>query len=115
MTCRQNDLRLDRIFLDVRLERGRHLVLVLEVIVHQACDVFENAELLVQRCCERAIGLIEDMEERPIRDLLHFFLETVLAVDSSPGPAEHLDPSEPVLANLQPPAAPIIQLGMPTR
>jgi geranylgeranyl pyrophosphate synthase len=83
--------------------------------IFQACDVFENAELLVQRCCERAIGLIEDVEERPIRDLLHFFLETVLAVDSSPGPAEHLDPSEPVLANLQPPAAPIIQLGMPTR
>jgi geranylgeranyl pyrophosphate synthase len=83
--------------------------------IFQACDVFENAELLVQRCCERAIGLIEDVEERPIRDLLHFFLETVLAVDSSPGPAEHLDPSEPVLANLQPPEAPIIQLGMPTR
>ena len=82
--------------------------------IFQACDVFENAELLVERCCERATVLIEDVEERPIRDLLHFFLETVLAADSSPGPAEHLDPSEPVLANLQPPAAPIIQLGMPT-
>lgn len=78
-----------------------------------ACDVFQHAETLVERCTERAIGLIETVEDQPLRDLLHFFLESVLAADTGPTPAEHLDPSEPVFANLQPPAPSIVQLGIP--
>lgn len=79
----------------------------------QTCDVFQQAETLVERCCERAVALIDTVEDQPVRDLLHFFLESVLAADTGPTPAEHLDPSEPVFANLQTPAAPIIQLGIP--
>lgn len=82
--------------------------------VFHECDVFQKAETLVERCCERAVGLIEEVEDQPIRDLLHFFLESVLAADTGPTPAEHLDPSEPVFANLQPPPAPVVQLGIPS-
>ncbi len=77
------------------------------------CEVFQQAETLVDRCCERAVTLIDSVEHRSLRDLLHFFLESVLAADTGPTPAEHLDPSEPVFANLQTPAAPVIQLGIP--
>lgn len=75
--------------------------------------VFDNAETLVERCCERAEALIEEVDSQSIRHLLQFFLETVLAADSGPTPAEHLDPSEPVFANLQVPPAPIVPLEIP--
>ncbi|MCH2201914.1 MAG: polyprenyl synthetase family protein [Fuerstiella sp.] len=89
-------------------ERVAHLREIFEL-----CNVFDKAETLVERCSERALTLIEQVDRQPLRDLLHFFLETVLAADSGPSPAEHLDPSEPVFANLQPPPAPVIQLGIP--
>ncbi len=83
--------------------------------IFEQCDVFSTAETLAERCGERAAELIRSVNDEPIRDLLHFFLETVLAADSGPTPAEHLDPSEPVFANLQPPAAApaLVSLGIP--
>ncbi|MCH2212597.1 MAG: polyprenyl synthetase family protein [Fuerstiella sp.] len=81
--------------------------------IFERCQVFERAEILVERCAERALTLIEQVDRQPLRDLLHFFLETVLAADSGPSPAEHLDPSEPVFANLQVPAPPVVQLQIP--
>jgi geranylgeranyl pyrophosphate synthase len=79
----------------------------------RSCGVFEKADTLVERCRERAVALVEEVDSQPIRDLLQFFLETVLSTDTGPTPAEHLDPSEPVFANLQIPPAPVIQLGIP--
>ena len=81
--------------------------------VFTGCDVFHKAETLVERCSERATELIDQVQHAAVRDLLHFFLETVLAADTGPTPAEHLDPSEPVFANLQLPVPPVVELGIP--
>lgn len=89
---------------EVRVERLR--------VIFEDCEVLQRAETLVERCCERAVAMIEQVEDQTIRDLLHFFLDTVLA-DTGPTPAEHLDPSEPVFANLQPVIPPVVELGMP--
>ena len=91
---------------EARVERLRKLF--------ESRGVFEKAEILVERCRERALTMIEEVESQPMQDLLRFFLETVLAADTGPTPAEHLDPSEPVFANLEVPAAPIVPLVVPT-
>jgi len=91
---------------EVRVEQLRELF--------ESCRVFEKAEILVERCREKTVALIEEVESQPMQHLLRFFLETVLAADTGPTPAEHLDPSEPVFANLQIPPAPIVPLGIPT-
>jgi len=56
--------------------------------IFRSCDAFEKAELLVERSREKAESLIADVEDERIRDLLHFFIETVLARDLPPTPLE---------------------------
>lgn len=47
--------------------------------IFRACDVFEKAEFFVERSREKAEALIADVEDEQIRNLLQFFIETVLA------------------------------------
>ncbi len=68
--------------------------------VFEACSVFQTAETLVDRSRERADALIEQVDNDRIRDLLRFFVETVLAEETPPTAAEHLDPVEPTFVNL---------------
>ncbi|MEZ6059092.1 MAG: hypothetical protein R3C19_01895 [Planctomycetaceae bacterium] len=68
--------------------------------VFEDCGVFSKAETLVERSRERAEALIEEVDDNRIRDLLRFFVETVLAEDTPPTAAEHLDPVEPTFVNL---------------
>jgi hypothetical protein len=56
--------------------------------IFRACDVFEKAELLVERSREKAESLVADIADEQVRDLLHFFIETVLAKDLPPTPLE---------------------------
>lgn len=73
--------------------------------VFESCDVFEKAETLVERSQERAEAIIEDVDDENVKSLLRFFLETVLARDEGPTPAEHLDPDSP---DAPPSPAPVI-------
>ncbi|HAP07361.1 MAG TPA: polyprenyl synthetase [Planctomycetaceae bacterium] len=52
--------------------------------IFEACEVFDKAEVLVERLREKAEGLLEDITDAPIRDLLRFFTETVLAKELPP-------------------------------
>lgn len=58
--------------------------------IFQACDVFEKAEFYVERSREKAEALVAEIEDEPIRDLLHFFIETVLARELPPTPLEEM-------------------------
>ena len=60
--------------------------------IFDSCDVFEKAETLVERSQERAEAIVADIEDERIQALLQFFVETVLARDTPPTAAEHLDP-----------------------
>jgi len=60
--------------------------------VFQECDVFEKAELFVDRSREKAVSLCDSVEEEQLRELLMFFVETVLSREDAPTAAEHLDP-----------------------
>ncbi|MEQ9407013.1 MAG: polyprenyl synthetase family protein [Fuerstiella sp.] len=60
--------------------------------VFHACGVFDKAETLVDRSQERAAAIIDEIDDERVQSLLQFFLETVLARDEGPTPAEHLDP-----------------------
>ena len=60
--------------------------------IFNSCGVFDKAETLVERSQERAEAIVEDIEDEKVQALLRFFLETVLARDDGPTPAEHLDP-----------------------
>lgn len=60
--------------------------------IFNSCDVFDKAETLVERSQERAERIVADIEDDRIQALLQFFVETVLARDTGPTPAEHLDP-----------------------
>lgn len=96
--------RFDDISEEARLHRIR--------TVFDDCDVFNKAETLVERSQERAEAIIEDVDDEYVQSLLRFFLETVLARDEGPTPAEHLDPDSG-----DPPPRPdstpvMVQLGM---
>ncbi|MEO2013668.1 MAG: polyprenyl synthetase family protein [Fuerstiella sp.] len=69
---------------EVRVDRLR--------AIFDSCDVFEKAETLVERSQERAEAIVADIEDERIQALLQFFVETVLARDTPPTAAEHLDP-----------------------
>lgn len=56
--------------------------------IFRSCDVFEKAEMLVERSREKAESLVADIEEEQIRDLMQFFIETVLARELPPTPLE---------------------------
>ena len=58
--------------------------------IFRACDVFEKAEFFVERSREKAEALVADVEDEQIRDLLHFFIETVLARELPPTPLEEM-------------------------
>ena len=59
--------------------------------IFERCGVFEKAETLVERSQERAEAIVEEIDDERIQALLQFFVETVLARDEGPTPAEHLD------------------------
>ncbi|MFY9254131.1 MAG: polyprenyl synthetase family protein [Fuerstiella sp.] len=59
--------------------------------IFDSCGVFEKAETLVERSQERAEAIVEEIDDDRIQSLLQFFVETVLARDEGPTPAEHLD------------------------
>ncbi len=59
--------------------------------IFESCGVFEKAETLVERSQERAEAIVEEVDDDRIQSLLQFFVETVLARDEGPTPAEHLD------------------------
>lgn len=63
--------------------------------IFESCSVFEKAETLVGRSRERAEAIVEEVDDDNVQSLLQFFLETVLARDEGPTPAEHLDPDSP--------------------
>ena len=69
---------------EVRVDRLR--------TIFDSCDVFDKAETLVDRSQERAEAIVADIEDERIQALLQFFVETVLARDTPPTAAEHLDP-----------------------
>ncbi|MFH5804308.1 DUF116 domain-containing protein [Alienimonas sp. DA493] len=54
-------------------------------------DVFQTAETLIDRCRERAVAVAETVEPAPLRDLLLFLSDTLLADDEPvPVKTEHL-------------------------
>jgi geranylgeranyl diphosphate synthase, type II len=67
--------------------------------VFDACDVFQKAQLLVERSREKAIGLVEGVTDDRIRELLQFFVDTVLAPEDLPKTTEP-KPVEPVFVSL---------------
>lgn len=52
--------------------------------VFEELDIFERAEVLVERSRERAEGILEKIDDVSIRDLLRFFTETILAPELPP-------------------------------
>jgi geranylgeranyl diphosphate synthase type II len=52
--------------------------------IFQACEVFDKAEVLVERTREKAESLLNDIDDVPVRDLLRFFVETILARELPP-------------------------------
>lgn len=52
--------------------------------IFQACEVFDKAEVLVERTREKAELLLQDIEDHSVRDLLRFFVETILARELPP-------------------------------
>jgi geranylgeranyl diphosphate synthase, type II len=58
--------------------------------IFRACDVFEKAEFFVERSREKAEGLVSDVEDEQIRNLLQFFIENVLAKELPPTPLEEM-------------------------
>ncbi len=54
-------------------------------------DVFSTAETLIDRCRERAVAVAETVDPAPLRDLLLFLSDTLLADDEPvPVKTEHL-------------------------
>jgi len=58
--------------------------------IFRVCDVFEKAEFFVERSREKAEALVADVDDEQIRDLLQFFIETVLARELPPTPLEEM-------------------------
>lgn len=68
--------------------------------IFEACDVFQKADLLVERSRERSEELVASVEDERIRELLQFFIETVLSRQTPlPAPVEP-QPPEPVFVAL---------------
>ena len=58
--------------------------------IFRACDVFEKAKFYVERSRQKAEALVANIEDEQIRDLLQFFVETVLARELPPTPLEEM-------------------------
>ena len=82
--------------------------------IFESCGVFDKAETLVERSQERAQAIIEDIDDENVQSLLQFFLETVLARDEGPTPAEHLDPDSGDPPPSPSPSPVMVPLGMGT-
>jgi geranylgeranyl pyrophosphate synthase len=54
--------------------------------------VFEKAEAVVEKSRARAEALADAVQPDELRQLLYFFIDTVLADEGEPTAAEHLDP-----------------------
>jgi geranylgeranyl pyrophosphate synthase len=52
--------------------------------IFKACDVFEKAEVFVDRAREKAESLVAGVEDEALRNLLQYFVETVLAAELPP-------------------------------
>jgi len=52
--------------------------------IFQECEVFDKAEVLVERTREKAESLLNDIEDGSVRDLQRFFVETILARELPP-------------------------------
>lgn len=79
--------------------------------VFDACDVFQKAELLVERSRERAETLVAAVEDERLRELLQFFVDTVLSREDIPRPPEEHQP-EPVFVKLGS-SPPLVSVGVP--
>lgn len=60
--------------------------------LYAAAGVFEKAEALVDKSRARAEALADSVQPDELRQLLYFFIDTVLAEEGEPTAAEHLDP-----------------------
>ncbi|MFK7821056.1 MAG: polyprenyl synthetase family protein [Planctomycetaceae bacterium] len=65
-------------------------------LVFEECEVFEKAEALVEKSRARAEALADDVENDKVRQLLYFFIDTVLAPEGEPTPED-----DPALVSLQ--------------
>jgi geranylgeranyl pyrophosphate synthase len=64
--------------------------------VFESCGVFEKAQTLVDKSRARAEALADDVEDENVRQLLYFFIDTVLAPEGEPTPEDN-----PALVPLQ--------------
>ena len=62
---------------EIRMERLKGLLV--------DCGVFDQAELLVEKARVRAESLADDVEVEPLRRLLYFLVDTVLADEDQAG------------------------------
>ncbi|MEZ6066583.1 MAG: polyprenyl synthetase family protein [Planctomycetaceae bacterium] len=60
--------------------------------IFESRGVFEKAEALVEKSRARAEAMADEVEPQELRQLLYFFIDTVLAEEGEPTPAEDLDP-----------------------
>ncbi len=88
--------------------------------IFEACDVFQKAELLVERSREKAQSLIAAVEDERIQELLQFFVDTVLVREELPSmavPEEQAPAPAPVFVTLgsghQGSVHPIVPIGIP--
>lgn len=58
--------------------------------IFDACGVFEKAEGLVEKSRERSEALADSVESDEIRQLLYFFVDSILAEEGEPTPLEEL-------------------------
>ncbi|MCA9059349.1 MAG: polyprenyl synthetase family protein, partial [Planctomycetaceae bacterium] len=82
--------------------------------IFEESGVFRKAELLVDRGRERAEDLVEQVEDTAVKQLLQFFIETILAPETPPTAAEHLDPIDPSAQSAIPAAIVPLQLSLTT-
>ena len=81
--------------------------------VFEACDVFEKAELIVERSREKAEALVEQVEDVRLQELLTFFIETVLAPEANSPAAQQTPVAEAPQALVQLGSSlPVVPLGI---
>lgn len=74
----------DPLSAEVRIEQLRRL--------YQKLGVFEKAQALVDKCRSRAEALADEVEPEPLRQLLYFLIDTVLADTTTAAPPAPLVP-----------------------
>lgn len=79
--------------------------------IFEACDVFQKAELLVEKSREKAESLIESVADERIRELFQFFVDTVLTREEVPGPPQAQEPQSVFVPFGK--GANVVSLGVP--